>query len=217
MTAALIATARLLSLGLAPPDGEALAELRALALGLAGGDEVEPELGELLAELARLEPDPAEYTRLFDGEGLCPPAEGSWERDPFRSTREIADVAGFYRAFGADASGERADHASVELEFLAFLALRRARAEGEEAETCRKAEDAFLRDHLGRWLHAFFGELLRETRSPFYAVLAAAGERWLAAELEARRLVPRPVAGRSRTSVEGDAVECGAAGLAKPF
>ena len=36
-----------------------------------------------------------------------PPYEGSYEVDPFRQGRQMADVAGFYRAFGAEAARAR--------------------------------------------------------------------------------------------------------------
>lgn len=77
-------------------------------------------------------------------------------REVWRQAADLADLGGFYRAFGLEESGERVDHASVELEFLHVLAYKRAwaleRGQDEHAEVCRRAEEAFLRDHVLRWL-----------------------------------------------------------------
>ncbi len=77
-------------------------------------------------------------------------------REVWRQAADLADLGGFYRAFGLEESGERVDHASVELEFLHVLAYKRAWAlehgQAEHAEVCRLAEETFLRDHVLRWL-----------------------------------------------------------------
>jgi TorA maturation chaperone TorD len=128
----------------------------------------------------------------------------------------MADLNGFYRAFGAAPSGpaaERPDHAGCELEFLSFLVLRRLDAEeagdAEGAAVCRQAEDAFLREHLGRWFPTFCRDVARASESPIYRLLALAGERVVVRELAARELEPAPLPRRARTAVEGDSVTCG--------
>jgi TorA maturation chaperone TorD len=213
---------RLLSLGFSAPDEETLEQLRRLTV-LAARTVAEPGLAECLADLEHALDDDdvlaeleAAYEELFDGAVRCPPYEGSYEADPIRSSREMADVAGFYRAFGAAPSGpaaERPDHAGCELEFLSFLSARRLEAEQagrtEEASVCREAEDAFLLDHLGRWFPGFCRDVARETPSGAQRLLAVAGERFVVAELARRRLEPRPSAGRVRTEVENDEVTCG--------
>jgi TorA maturation chaperone TorD len=209
---------RLLSLALAAPTGERLAELRLLGEALQGSE---------LARSSALDPTglveaagagesvlaPA-YQRLFGGKVRIAPYEGSYEADPFRAARVLADVAGFYRAFGAGAHGpaaERADHAGCELEFLAFLSARRlAAASPEEAERCRTIEDAFLAEHAGRWLPAFFRELAAAAEPGFYSSLGRLGEALVLAVLAARELEPARLGPRPRRlSVEGDALECG--------
>jgi TorA maturation chaperone TorD len=73
-------------------------------------------------------------------------------------TFEMADVAGFYKAFGVQvvSGDERPDHITAELEFMNLLAVKECIAlqeegESEHAEVCRNASRAFLRDHLARW------------------------------------------------------------------
>ncbi|MBW2391056.1 MAG: molecular chaperone TorD family protein [Deltaproteobacteria bacterium] len=73
-------------------------------------------------------------------------------------TFEMADVAGFYKAFGVEVGegDERVDHIAAELEFMNLLAVKQAVAlqdegPGEHAQICRDASRVFLRDHLLRW------------------------------------------------------------------
>ena len=213
--AELAALARLLSLGFGPPDGETLEEMAAIARGLGARDESREPVSALLEALEGASSGElaGEFVRLFDGEVRCPPYEGSYEADPFRHARQMADVAGFYRAFGAQVSGERPDHAGAELEFLSFLSARRvaalAEGGGDAEEVCAKAEDSFLLDHLGRWFPAFCRKVTAETSSPFYAALALLGERVVRRELARRGLRPEPLGKRVTWAVEGDAVECG--------
>jgi TorA maturation chaperone TorD len=187
----LTATARLLSLGFSPPDQQSLAELDALARGLLEGPSPPPELVEILAaDWGALATD---YHALFGTGELCP-YEGSYEPDSFRVTRELSEVAGFYRAFGADTGGSRSDrpdHAGSELEFLAYLAAKRLAASSEEERAiCRGAEDAFLLDHIGRWFPEFCREV-EATGTPFYSALARLGERFVSEELAHGGLEPQ--------------------------
>jgi TorA maturation chaperone TorD len=219
----LAVTARLLALAFGPPEEEGLAEMETIARGLserAGG--TDPDLVALVCLLAAgLAADLAgEHSALFDAEAPCPPYEGSYEADPFRHTRQMADVAGFYRAFGARAGADRPDHVACELEFLAFLAARRLAAEeggaADEAAICLEAENAFLRGHLGRWFPAFCRRVAASTASPFYACVARLGDRLAVSELTRRGLEPDPLRERRPWSVEAEFLECGAAASVTP-
>ena len=209
---------RLLSLGFAPPNEETLAEVELLADGIAevGGP---PEVDDVLA-LAR-ESEPAElsaqYSRLFRGTVRVSPYEGGYELDPIRQGRQMADVAAFYRAFGAEAHGpsiDRPDFVGCELEFLSFLELRylaALEAEEDGAELVDEIGTAFLADHAGRWLPTFFAAVSVEaTDERFYRALAELGLRIVEDELSRRGVEPSPLPRRTtRSSMEGDALECG--------
>jgi TorA maturation chaperone TorD len=73
----------------------------------------------------------------------------------YQEVQELADIAGFYRAFGLEVRGERPDSLEVELEFCHLITLKEAIARqrklDEEMAVCRDSVRAFLRDHLGRW------------------------------------------------------------------
>jgi nitrate reductase assembly molybdenum cofactor insertion protein NarJ len=86
----------------------------------------------------------------------------------YRQSQEMADIAGFYRAFGFQVGGEqreRPDYLGTELEFLYVLSLKEAcavkRGIEEHVEVCVEARRAFLRDHLGRWIGLFAQSIAR--------------------------------------------------------
>jgi nitrate reductase assembly molybdenum cofactor insertion protein NarJ len=88
----------------------------------------------------------------------------------FRQSQELADIAGFYQAFGfrtGAAVRERPDHLAAELEFMYVLVLKEACAVEsslpEQAEICRDAQRKFLQDHLARWIGPFCRSLEQST------------------------------------------------------
>ena len=217
--ARLAALWRLLSLGFAPPTADRVAEVETLAGALA---EIEPtpELDAVLAAARSTELDglSAQFSALFRGTVLVSPYEGSYEADPIRQGRQMADVAAFYRAFGAEAHGpsaDRPDFVGCELEFLSFLELRGLVAverDEDGAELIEQIAASFLADHAGRWLPAFFASVLEASADAhFYRSLATLGGQVIAGELERRGLEPAPLPPRRvRSIVERDTFACGA-------
>ncbi len=119
-----------------------------------------------------------EYNRLFECSAPCPINEcGLVRRD---KGVILADIAGFYRAFGfelADNAREKADHLVVELEFVALLLVMLAKGSEsantlEVIQTTQNALSSFSFDHLGEWLPAFCERLSQLTVVPFYQHLA---------------------------------------------
>lgn len=126
----------------------------------------------------------AEHLAIFGhtaaGE-LRPYEAGYGTSHVFQETHCLADVAGFYHAFGLDtceAKRERPDHIAVELEFMHVLALKEAYALahdwGEKADICREAQTGFLRDHLERWAPSFLNSLAERTRGGTFEMIADA-------------------------------------------
>jgi DMSO reductase family type II enzyme chaperone len=124
-----------------------------------------------------------EYARLFTaGENILTPLyETEYAMDTiFAKTKELADLNGFYGAFGVqlgkDSNRERPDHVSIELEFMATLLIKEAYARNEgwddKATVCLDARKKFLKDHIGRWGPTFCTVVKRKTEIEFYKVLA---------------------------------------------
>ena len=91
----------------------------------------------------------------------------------FQQAQHQADIAGFYRAFGVGAHGDRPDHLAMELEFAYLLTLKEAWArdagERSQVQTCRHASRSFLRDHLGRWAPLIGQRIVVTAAGSFYA------------------------------------------------
>jgi DMSO reductase family type II enzyme chaperone len=124
----------------------------------------------------------AEHRRLFGhtARGAVPPYETEYgDDDLFQQPQELADLAGFVRAFGltlhADAH-ERIDHVSCQCEFMFFLACKEAyaltRGDAETAAVTRDTARAFLRDHLARFAPAFARRLREADPAGFFGSLA---------------------------------------------
>jgi TorA maturation chaperone TorD len=121
----------------------------------------------------------------------CPPYEVEYCPQTFsvyRSQR-MADIAGFYRAFGLTPGRdmpERVDHLACELEFMAWLVAKERYAleqEGgewdERARTCQDAQRGFFAEHVAWWVPAFahaLGQRAHATDPPslFHVALAQA-------------------------------------------
>jgi TorA maturation chaperone TorD len=198
---------RLLALAFAPPTPARLAQVASAATGSA----VETPSGvqaalHQLADAAR-EADAAtlagDHIALFQRQVQCPPYEGAYgpPRMAGKSTL-LADVAGFYQAFGlapAEFQPEVEDHVCAETEFMSALALKEAWAisEGhaEGLAVTRDAARAFLCDHLGRWGGAFIRRLGELNPPAFYSAAAALLEEWLKADCVRLGVDPAPLEG----------------------
>lgn len=136
------------------------------------------------------------------GEGASLPYETEYTSPhAFQKQAQLADIAGFYRAFGLqwETQGhERPDHLSLELEFMYYLALKQAHALAHGAEdgvaVCVDAQEAFLRDHLGRWPEAFRRALATRAPDALYARLAHVIESWVAWDCRRQGVKPSLVA-----------------------
>jgi len=136
-----------------------------------------------LAQESRVEELERAYQRLFGhtARGKVSPYETEYGRErPFGQSQELADINGFYNAFGLSLPKlrhERSDHVAVECEFLSFLICKGAQtlADGDlpSSDAVDRAERLFLREHLGQFGRALGRSLAQEADHRFYQ---AAGE-----------------------------------------
>lgn len=154
--------------------------------------DLRPALAALPSSMATLH---EEFNRVF---GLvyardCTPYETEYlsADEPFHRAQQMADIAGFYQAFGLRPSAkhpERPDHVALQLEFMAVV-LTKKRLAGEQPDaehlvsTCDEVQRAFVRDHLAPWLPSFATNLSRKAGSGFYAEVG----RFLAAFIPTER------------------------------
>jgi len=133
-------------------------------------------LESLQDEYSRLFESHREKSLLYEAQYLDFPLE------------EMADIAGFYRAFGFTFEG-RPDHLGAELEFLHLLTAMEAGAalEGNEGhrELCRDGQRKFLAAHLGRWVGGFL-KGMRDRQGFYYYHFTSALADWL--KMESRHL-----------------------------
>lgn len=159
----------------------------------------------------------AEYTRLFlagTPVALHETAYGDARHLAGRSA-ELADVSGFYHAFGLQLSGcevQRPDHVSVELEFLSLLLLKEAyayaRGRMEPYRIARDAAAAFLRDHLGCWLAALRQTLSEHAGATPYAAMAELAEAAVAHECRRHRVQPLRREGMAYDLMQAETFTC---------
>ena len=178
----------LLGLGFARPDATVEAALADGAIPddlRASAAAVDRAVGRVAAALEAHLDDADdlgdEWVGLFGLEAGVPvsPYELTYLPGPLvTNVRKLADLNGFYRAFGLEIAPEgrdRGDHLCYLLEFLGRLSMREAalRKERDAAgvAVCVDARRQFLEDHLGRWYWRFADEVGRHGDG-FYPALA---------------------------------------------
>jgi TorA maturation chaperone TorD len=158
------------------PEKSLRAELRAAAPKLSA------ELRKLATQLARVRRRDweAEFHRVL-GAGGVPACESSYDDNALAGRGPLlADVRGFYEAFAyrpEKLPAEVPDHIAVELDFLAYLAMKiafaRHQEQHDEAEIAALAYQRFLEQHVRAWIERF-AVRLAGAESPFYSAAAAA-------------------------------------------
>lgn len=183
---------------LADPEAQALLvqaaeilrdEEAAVARPLALGERPLADLDPTHA-LARLPRSADEWNKLYEtnfgllGGSKCPPYETEYvpSKFDFQRSNMLADVAGFYHAFGLQTSTthpDRPDHVALQCEFVAQLLQLEWRARqsagkeaGSQAEICHQALRRFLREHIAWWFPAFSSLLARQDPGGFYEAIA---------------------------------------------
>ncbi len=118
-------------------------------------------------------------------------------KEVYHLTQKLADINGFYRAFGLEIeTRERADHIAVQAEFLAYLIMKEIHASRttdseENVMISREAQMHFWRDHFGWWVKGFCQTLYEQANVQLYQDAAHFLGRFI--EIEASYLELEPV------------------------
>lgn len=171
------------------PEAPRLQALAGVALALdrqaLAGFGLFPAWRRLVEALSSLSTDAlprlqGEYTSLFlrsTQEGSLPPREGVCRGlSGADMGLLLARLQERYRDAGlAPSSGYPPDHASVELEFMAYLCEHEGQAwqsrDLPSVVATLEREKAFLEEHLVQWFPPFARALSRQGASPFYAIV----------------------------------------------
>jgi len=154
--------------------------------------------------------------------GACAAYEMEYGRNEIiRQASDLADLAGFYRAFGLEIAGDkngRPDHIAAECDFMSALCAKEAyahsRGDKENADICLDAERTFLRDHLVRWLPAFARHVEDADADGFFGALARFADAFVKAECNDFDIHAGPATLELRTTdpVLDTQISCGSAG-----
>lgn len=180
----------LLAHSFAYPDDEAFAGLREVseaAQKLLAGSPL-ATLAVRAGEVTR-EVQEQEHVSVFtlSTSSDCPTFETAYfPGEPQNQTVRMADIAGFYRAFGVDATagGFRPDELCVELEFMAYLCRKQVHATehmgAPRVKQVLRAQRMFLDEHLGQWAAAL-GERIarRAVAGSFYQLAGMSLAEWI--------------------------------------
>lgn len=200
-----------LSLAFAHPEPEVIERLEVLLEDLEGHPitrmfGLQPRIKAIREALegASTEDLAAEHIRLFRGQVLCSPHETEYERDSFAKASQLADIAGFYQAWGMQTSNAHRsmpDFVGTELEFMALVTRKQVYATARAWPTRRalalEAGQDFLETHLSRWVHAFAGDVraaAAETPAGrYFAAVARTLEQFVVMDISANGLpLPQP-------------------------
>ena len=128
-----------------------------------------------------------------------PPQGSHYGQDHmFQSSQHLADIAGYYNAFGLEPAGkqlEGLDHISLELEFMYVLTFKEGYAiendGSEKVDVCVKTQKKFMKNELGSWA-SFFAKLLESKgNDEYYQKMAGLLKVFLEMEVAFLKVKPR--------------------------
>ena len=128
----------------------------------------------------------AEYDRLFRLEAIWLYAAEHLAENEFQRVQHLADIMGFYRAFGLEPDKDRADSLACQLEFMHYLIYKAQRAmefeAKEKAAICIEAQKKFLAQYLYPGLLKIGGAIMHKNKDSFYAQVAQECLKFIASE-----------------------------------
>jgi DMSO reductase family type II enzyme chaperone len=171
--------------------------------------------------------EPAELQGTFNSlfghavRGRCPPYELEYGgSEIIQQASGLADIAGFYSAFGMEISpdaDDRPDHVAIESEFMSVLCAKEAHAiensEADHLDIGVKAQRDFLKDHLACWLPAYAHRVEQADPDGFYGALARFASAFVAAECDRFEITvgPKTLKLRPTDRVLDTSIDCGPA------
>ncbi len=171
-------------------DNERMLEYKKLAIAFSYPDD------SFFAFFPQISQEPEalrlEYDRLFRSSEVWLYGSEHTAENEFQRAQNLADINGFYRAFGLEPDKDRPDALSCELEFMHYLIFKKLHALKDKnkpgnrakASTCLGAEKKFFSEHLYPAAKSIARKITSQAKDGFY--LAASQEllKFLEAEEE---------------------------------
>ena len=117
----------------------------------------------------------AEYDLLFRASEIWLYTVEYMAENEFQRVNYLADISGFYRAFGLETDKERPDFLNVELEFMHFLIFKQMYALSskigspkEKAAICQDAQEKFFNTYLYPGAKKIAEKIISQSEAGFY-------------------------------------------------
>lgn len=129
----------------------------------------------------------SEYDRLFRLEEIWLYTTEHLAQNEFQRANYLADIMGFYKAFGLEPKQDRPDLLSSEFEFMWYLIFKKLYAlregeKAEKAEVCFEAERKFFLEHLYLAVQKIASAIISKSSSGFYVSMAKEALKFVKAE-----------------------------------
>lgn len=117
----------------------------------------------------------AEYDLLFRAKEIWLYSIEYLAENEFQRVNYLADISGFYRAFGLETDKERPDFLNIELEFMHILIAKQMYALSgkigspkEKADICRIAQEKFFNTYLYPGAKSIASKIIAQSDGGFY-------------------------------------------------
>ncbi len=168
-----------MSIGSALHNKERMAKYKSFALAFSYPDE---EFFKTFSDLAQSKQEmQREYDHLFRVKEIWLYGAEYTIKSEFQRANYLADIMGFYRAFGLDTNKDRPDSLTNELEFMYYVIYKRLHAQEnsdekvakERIDICFDAEKKFFNEHVYPAATKIAQEIISKTNNTFYQEMAS--------------------------------------------
>lgn len=114
-----------------------------------------------------------EYDRLFRVKEVWLYGTEYISEHEFQRSNYLADISGFYKAFGVEIHSDRPDSLAALLEFMHYLIYKEINApSAEKAEICVDAQKKFLNEYVSPMARAIAEKVIAQTQVLFYKTVS---------------------------------------------
>ena len=111
-----------------------------------------------------------EYDRLFRLKEIWLYGTEYISEHEFQRSNYLADISGFYRAFGVEIKSDRPDSLEALLEFMHYLIYKEMNApSAEKAQICVDAQKKFFNEYVSPTARAIAEKVIAQTENRFYS------------------------------------------------